>query len=304
MTVKRKRALILLNISSGTGRAPLFVMEIIKRFAKNGFEPVIFPIIPGSDLISEKILPEYENSADIVLCIGGDGTLNHVIQTIMRQDVRPLLAYVPMGSTNDFAKGLGISTEPEKALDMVFSGRKFSYDIGRLNERFFNYVAAFGAFSAVSYATDQQLKNVLGHAAYIISAIGDFTEHLRYNCHLKITTEDGTEEGDYIFGAVCNTVSVGGFPLFRSTNIQLNDGKMELFLIKSPKTAADLQETLNAVLTRTFDSPSITFKQVSAVSLSADSDIAWTLDGEYGGAYKEVRIEVQKQAISIMSGLE
>ena len=228
---KRKKALILLNTSSGTGRAASMTLEIIKRLAQRGYEPILYPIIPKSDLVSEKILPEYEDQLDMVVCSGGDGTLNHVVQSIMQMKNRPLLSYIPTGSTNDFAKGLSIPVDFDKALDMIFNGNRFQYDIGKFNGSYFNYVAAFGAFSAVSYATDQQLKNLLGHAAYILSAIGDFPEHLSYTCHMRIETDNEVTEGDYIFGAICSAVSVGGFPIFKDANVKLNDGKMELLLI-------------------------------------------------------------------------
>lgn len=304
MFTRRKKALILLNTSSGTGRAASLTMEIIKRLAQRGYEPILYPIIPKTDLVSEMILPEYEDQLDMVVCSGGDGTLNHVVQSIMQMKNRPLLSYIPTGSTNDFAKGLSIPVDFEKALDMVFNGNPFQYDIGKFNDSYFNYIAAFGAFSAVSYATDQQLKNLLGHAAYILSAIGDFPEHLSYTCHMRIETNNEVTEGDYIFGAICSAFSVGGFPFFKDANVKLNDGKMELLLIRAPKTPVDLQETLNAILKGTMDHPSITFRQISKVSLHAESSIAWSLDGEYGGSYKDVTVEVQQQAVTIMSGIK
>ena len=304
MSTGRKKALILLNTSSGTGRAAAYTLEIIRHFAQNGYEPILYPIIPKSSLVSEKLLPEYEDQLDIVLCSGGDGTLNHVVQSLMRMKKRPLLSYIPSGSTNDFAKGLSIPMEFEKALDMVFNGNRFQYDIGKFNDSYFNYVAAFGAFSAVSYATDQQMKNLLGYAAYILSALGDFTGHLSYSCHMRIETKDEILEDDYIFGAICNTISIGGFTLFKDAKPKLNDGKMELLLIKAPKTPADIQETLNAILKGTLDHPSITFRQITKASLHAEDNVAWTLDGEFGGTYADVDVEVQQQAITIMSGIE
>lgn len=304
MSTGRKKALILLNTSSGTGKSATYTLEIIKHFAKNGYEPILYPIIPNSTLVSENILPQYENQLDIVLCSGGDGTLNHVIQSIMRMKNRPLLSYIPSGSTNDFAKGLSIPVEFEKALNMVFNGTRFQYDIGKFNDSYFNYIAAFGAFSAVSYATDQQLKNLLGHAAYILSALRDFTGHLSYSCHMRIETEDEVMEGDYVFGAVCNTISVGGFTLFKDGKTKLNDGKMELLLIKAPKTPVEIQETLNAIRKGTMNHPNIKFRQITKASLHAEDNVAWTLDGEFGGIYTDVNVEVRQQAVTIMSGIK
>lgn len=302
MEIGKKRALILLNNAAGTRKAGTYVMDIVKRFAANGYEPVIYPIIPGTDLVSENILSEYEGKADIVLCCGGDGTLNHVLQKILRMAHRPLLAYIPSGSTNDFARGLRIPLEFEKALDTVFHGRRFAYDVGSLNDRFFNYVAAFGAFSAISYATDQQLKNVLGHAAYIVNALAEFSQHINYNCHMRIEADGAVIEDDFIFGAICNSISVGGFEMFKGADISLDDGKMELLLIKAPKTGADIQELLNALLKGSLDHPFITFRKISEATLYSDSDTAWSLDGEFGGVHEEVHVQVLKHAVSIMTG--
>ena len=302
MEIKRKKALILLNDSAGTGKAGLMTWTIIKKFAENGFESIVYPIIPGTDLVSENLVEEYEKQADVILCSGGDGTLNHVVQKVMTMTRRPLLAYIPSGSTNDFAKTLGIPSEFEKALDTVIRGSVFRYDVGSLNGRFFNYVAAFGAFSAVSYATDQQLKNILGHAAYIVSAVSELYENIRYSRHMRIESDDFVLEDDFIFGAVCNSAYVAGFSVFRNMDVSLDDGQMEILLIKTPKTAADLQGILNAVQRGIPDDAFITFKHIKNVRITASEETAWTVDGEFGGSYKEVVIQVQQQAVSIMRG--
>ncbi|MBQ6518189.1 MAG: YegS/Rv2252/BmrU family lipid kinase [Anaerolineaceae bacterium] len=300
MITGHKRALILLNASAGTGRAGQNTWTIIRRFAENGFEPIVYPIVPGTDLISEKLLAAYDGEIDTVLCCGGDGTLNHVIEGMMRMVKRPRLAYLPTGSTNDFARTLGIPFEFEKALDAALQDHLFRYDVGTLNGRFFNYIAAFGAFSAISYDTGQELKNILGHAAYIVSAVSELYEHMSFSRRLRIEADDFSEEADYIFGAVCNSAYVAGFSVFRDLDVHLDDGKMELLLIKTPKTAADLQGIFTAFQKGTFDHPYLTFRHISSVRILSDEPVAWTVDGEYGGSHRETAIEVRQQAISIL----
>ena len=304
MKIERKRALILLNITAGTGKAGLNTWAIIRKFAEKGYESVVYPIIPGTDLVSEKIVAEYDGKADIILCSGGDGTLNHLVQGVMRMRKKPRIAYLPAGSTNDFAKTLGIPADFDKALDDIVQGKEYRYDVGILNGRYFNYVAAFGAFSAISYDTDQQLKNILGHAAYIVNAVSDLYENIRYSRHLRIESDDFELEDDFIFGAVCNSAYVGGFSIFKNLNVSLDDGKMEMLLIKTPETAADMQGILNAFQRGTFDHPYITFRHVSNVRFTSSDDIAWTVDGEFGGAYKESEIRVDRKAVAIMLGKE
>lgn len=300
MEKERKKALILLNGSAGIGKAGLNAWTIVKKFAENGFEPVIYPIIPGTDLIAEPLIASYEGKTDIILCSGGDGTLNHVLQGLMNASVRPRLAYIPAGSTNDFSRTLRIPAEFDRALEIVFDGEPFRYDVGFLNGKYFNYVAAFGAFSAISYATDQQLKNILGHAAYIVNALTELDENLHYVRHMKIETDSFSAEGDYIIGAVCNSAYVAGINVFRDSDISLNDGKMELLFIRPPETAADLQGILTAIQKGTMDHPLITFGRVSKVHITASEETAWTVDGEFGGSYRETDIDVIPQAVSIM----
>ena len=298
----KKRALILINKTSGTGRAASETLEIATALAQKGYEPIVYPILPGSNLTSEVIIPQYDEKVDMIMCSGGDGTLNHVMNAIMHMKKKPLLSYVPSGSTNDFAKGLGIPSSKAKAIEVVSKGMPYTYDVGRMNDKYFNYVAAFGAFSKVSYATDQDLKNVLGYAAYVISAIADLPQNIGYSCHMKIEADDLYEEGDFIFGAISNSASVAGMTLFADSDIKQDDGFMELLLIKAPKNLAEFNAVIAALATKEPDNPYIIYKQVKSAKFVSDDETEWTLDGEFGGAFKETEIEVVEKAITILVG--
>ncbi len=296
----RKKALVLVNNTSGMGKAGNDTLAIVTRLAEGGFEPIIYPIIPGTDLTSETIINEYDGKIERLVCSGGDGTLNHVLNAVMDMKEKPVLGYIPSGSTNDFAKGLGIPSVRSKALEIAVNGRPYTYDVGKMNDHYFNYVAAFGAFSKVSYATDQELKNVLGYAAYVLSAMAEIPQSLGYSCHMEIEADGLMEEGDYIFGAVSNSASVAGMTLFADTDIKQDDGQMELLLIKAPKNLAEFNAIIAALATKEPDNPYLTYKQVKNVKLVSDEQIEWTLDGEFGGAYKKTTIEVVNKAVSIM----
>ena len=166
---------------------------------------------------------------------------------------------------------------------MAVNGSPYSYDLGRMNDRYFNYVAAFGAFSKVSYATDQDLKNVLGYAAYVISAIAELPQYIGYSTHMKIEAEGIKEEGDYLFGSMSNSASVGGMNLFGDTDIHQDDGKMELMLIRAPKNLAEFNAILAALASKEAGNPDITFRQVSWAKFYSDDEVEWTVDGEFGG---------------------
>ena len=298
----RKRALILINETAGTGTAGQQAMMIARKAAENGYEPVIYPIVPDTELTSESLVADYDGKADLVLCSGGDGTLHHVMNAVMRLKERPCLAYLPAGSANDFAKGLRIPSDKKKAVETAFCGGPFPYDIGSMNDRYFNYVAAFGAFADVSYATTQEMKNILGYAAYVINAAGELFQSLSYSRHMIIETEQGSEEGDYIFGAVCNSVSIGGLSIFQKAGVKLDDGKMELLLIKAPKNILELNAIVTALTRGITDDPNISFRQIEYARFSSEEDVAWALDGEFGGEGTLAEIRVHKHALRIMSG--
>ena len=294
-----KRALVLINKSAGTGKAGNNTFAIATGLAQRGYEPIVYPIIPGSGLDSESIIGKYDGLVESIVCSGGDGTLNHVVGAVMDMKNKPVISYIPAGSTNDFAKGLGIPSVHAAALDVALDGYPFSYDVGKMNNRYFNYVAAFGAFSKVSYATDQDLKNIIGYAAYVISAISELPQSLGYNSHMKIDIDGEIIEDDYVFGAVCNSGSIGGMNIFGKTDVKLDDGEMELLLIHAPKNIVEFNEILGALATNIESSNLITIKQVKKVKFMSETECEWTVDGEFGGAAKETDISVINKAVTI-----
>lgn len=298
--MKKSKALVLINKTAGMGRAGNDLQDIVTGLAEKGYEPIVYPIIPGTELTSETLLADYDGEIERVICSGGDGTLNHVMNAIMSMEQKPLLSYIPSGSTNDFAKGLGIPAVRAKAIKIAVDGKPFDYDVGKLNDTYFNYVAAFGAFSKVSYATDQELKNVFGYAAYVISAIAELPQNIGYSCHMKIEADGIEEEGDYVFGSISNSASVGGMNLFGDTDIHQDDGKMELMLIRAPKNLAEFNAIISSLATRAPGNPYITFRQVHHARFVSEGNTEWTLDGEYGGSYSEADISVVNKAITIM----
>ena len=300
--MSRKKALILINNKAGIGQGHDDTFDIVTQAAKSGYEPLIFPIIPGTKLTSEVLIEEYGSKADVIMCVGGDGTLNHVMNSIMeiKEEDRPPIAYVPSGSTNDFARCLGIPDTRKKAINAAFKGKKFSYDIGKMNDRYFNYVAAFGAFSEISYDTDQGLKNVLGYAAYVINAITRFPKNIGYGIKMTIETGDRSFEGEFLFGAVCNSVSIGGMMLLGNADVKLDDGSMELLLIRSPKNLADINSILTSLATGNPDNPHICLAQADRVSFRSEVPVSWAVDGEYGGDHADTKICVLPRAASII----
>ncbi len=291
-----------MNGAAGKMNMEKSLYRIIEKLSLHHYETTVYPILPKKGLTSEKILAHMEEPYDMVICGGGDGTLNHVINGLMMLDPskRPILGYLPSGSTNDFAKSVHIPEDIMKATDVLFRGKQFSYDIGCFNDRYFNYIAAFGAFSKISYSTDQSFKNALGHAAYILNGLVTLQENIAYKCHMQIEADGEKMEDDYVFGAVYSATSVGGFRVGYVPDVELDDGRFELLLIKAPENFGDLNKILTAIVNRDLRSPYLSVMQVKELKLHAEENASWTLDGEYGGEYRDAEIRIYRKAITIM----
>ena len=299
---KRPGALILFNEKSGIGKASTSLLTLIRKAAARGYEPIVYPIVPGTELTSDELLPLYDGRIELVVGCGGDGTMNHIVNALMQMGHKPRVAYIPTGSTNDFAKGMGIPITRPRAIETAFAGNPFTYDLGCLNGRYYNYVAAFGTFSDVSYETKQSWKNVLGYAAYVITAAGKLIQNTKYKHYMRIETDTGEIDGNFLFGAVCNTATVGGLNLLGKADISLNDGKMELLLIYDTKSLVELQAIAAALLTGSSDHTNVSLRQVKRGVFHTEDKVPWALDGEFGGETKRAEIEVYEKAITIMTG--
>ena len=235
---------------------------------------------------------------DLVVAAGGDGTLNEVISGLMRLDAPPPLGYLPQGTTNDFASCLKISHDPVEAARAIVLDRVRELDVGTWNRRSFVYVASFGAFTRSSYAASQAAKNALGHFAYILEGMKDLNTLRPY--HIRLTADGEELEGDYLFGAVCNSTSIGGLMKLDPERVVLDDGKFEMLLVRSPRTAADLQSLVLAGLNQQYDSPGLVFRHVSALRLETEETLPWSLDGEFAPSEPVVEIRNRQRALRML----
>ena len=237
----KKRVLFLANLTSGTGSIRQQFPEVLTILASHGCETLVYPIDPAAGLTSEKILSEAERHYDCILVAGGDGTLNHVINAMMHLDIHVPISYLPAGSANDFSKTLtgGKALSVQEIAESTAGSHVYAYDIGKFGDSYFNYIAAFGAFTNVSYETSQKSKNRFGYNAYVLETIANLQSGLSYRETMQIEHDGIIETGDYIFGAVCNTTSIGGMetPLLKDT--KLDDGLFECLLIKAPNNLID-----------------------------------------------------------------
>jgi len=291
-----KKLLFIVNPRSGRtkSRAPLF--DAVARFSQAGY--LVYVHMTDGPGDATRVARELGEQFDLVVCSGGDGTLNETISGLMQLSRRPWVGYLPNGSTNDFAASLHIPSQTENATEAIVRGDPFPLDIGTHNGRSFAYVASFGAFTRSSYSAPQATKNALGHFAYILEGLGDLDSLRPYNC--RIIADGEIFEGDFIFGAVCNSTSLGGLVKLNPDRVKMDDGKFELLLLQMPKTALDLQNLIVAITSMEYDYPGVFFRHVKSVTLETKDDIPWSLDGEYAPSEPKVEIRNIPGAIDLM----
>ena len=294
-----KKLLLIYNPVSGKGQIRSFLADIVDIYSNKDYTVTIHPTKCAGD--GYEYIKEHASKYDIISVCGGDGMLNEAVSALMLLDEaeRPSLAYLPSGSTNDFAGTVGIPDNVRQAATMAVEGKPFFCDAGKLNDRYFAYVAAFGAFASVSYDTPQDIKNILGHSAYIMEGLRQLPSIKPI--HMKISFDNNIIEDDFILGMVTNSLQVGGVKYTLGTAISLNDGMFEVMLIKKPQTAIGWQNIITAFVSQSVDKTTdiITFKS-SKIVFESDTPISWTLDGEFGGEIERAEIINLPRAFSVI----
>lgn len=291
-----KKLLFVFNAKSGKGLIKNYLVDIVDTMVKADYEVTVYTTQAQGDAIQkvEKEAAKY----DLVVCSGGDGTLDEVVTGMNRSEAERPIGYIPAGSTNDFANSLGIPKDMVKAAYTAVHGKEFPCDVGYFNGDTFVYVAAFGLFTEVSYQTPQHWKNILGHAAYILEGAKRLHDIPSYVMKVEHDGEEFTDK--FIFGMVTNSISVGGFRGMTGEDVKLDDGVFEVTLIKSPQTPLELNEIL-ASLTKLIDDTDLIYSfKTSELRITTEEKVAWTLDGEFGGEHEELVIKNLKQKIQIM----
>lgn len=283
------------NPHSGVGRIRSQLSDIIEIMIQAGYEVSVHPTQAAGD--ATVVTAERAVGYDLVVCCGGDGTLDETVTGLMESGCQVPLGYIPAGSTNDFAASLDLPKNMKKAAQVAVNGADFSCDVGCFGEKHFVYIAAFGLFTDVSYQTKQELKNVFGHVAYILEGAKRIGTHPSYR--MRVEYNGGAIEDEFIYGMVTNSLSVGGFKGMTGDDVALNDGLFEVMLIKTPHNAVELNEII-AVLTklRTESDMIYTFK-TDELFISPYQTIPWTLDGEFGGEQTQIRLKNLRQALTI-----
>ncbi len=291
-----KQVLLIVNPNAGRGKVQSRIPYIKEDLEKTGYK---VEIINTQKYFSAKdIIKKYNKKIDIAICCGGDGTVNDLINAIMELEDKPKISFIPLGTVNDFGRTVGLSRVKFLIEGVLKKYIEKKSDIGKFNEKYFNYVAAFGAFTQVSYITSQKLKRIFGKFAYFIVAIKYFFKIRTYKINLSIDGEK--TEKECIYGSVSNSKSIGGFQWFRKRDIDIDDGKFEVILINKPKHKIQYIGIVFDILFKRYQSKNFFYKQGSKIEIISDKSLTWTIDGEYGGRTKEVKISNCKEAVTFI----
>lgn len=291
-----KKLLFVYNPNAGKGLLKPKVSDVVDIFVKAGYEVVIYPTQCYHDAYKKVV--DCKGKYDLVVCSGGDGTIDEVVTAMMHREKKMPIGYIPTGTTNDFASSLHIPRHILAAADNAVNGVRFACDVGGFNDQTFVYIAAFGLFTDVSYQTDQAIKNVFGHLAYVLEGAKRLFNVPSYR--LKVTHDGEVIEGKFMYGMVTNSRSVGGFRNLVGQKVLFDDGLFEVTLIKTPKNPVELNEIVAALLIEQFDSKYMYTFKTNEITFESEKEIPWTLDGEFGGDHDNVTIRNECKEIEIM----
>ncbi len=296
--MEQKKLLLIVNPVAGRITISEEFFDIIKTFSDGGFDVGVRMTKARGD--AARLVEKEGPAHDLIVVCGGDGTLNEGVTGLLRGSVQRPLGYIPCGTTNDFAAGLGLERE-----DMVFaaenivSGRTHTIDVGMIEGRYFNYIASFGAFTDTSYSVPQTTKNAIGHLAYVLEALRSLPA--LKPVHAAVMLDNETVEDDFLFAAVTNTTSIGGVLKLDSDKVDFSDGEFEVMLVRSPTTALELSREVLAIQTGRFEEDSgIHFYHTTRAAFRFDGDVDWALDGEQYRGGREIHISVLKRAVTIV----
>ena len=292
-----KKLLFIMNPLAGMKKANRYLADIIALFNRAGYDVLTYMTAAPGDCVTA--VEQKAAGMDLIDCVGGDGTFNETVSGLLRTGLDIPVGYIPAGSTNDFAASLKLPTNVLEAAQLIAEGEPVAYDVGRFDNRYFTYVASCGAFTRVSYATPQSVKNALGHTAYLLGGLQEISQIRPF--HVRFDLDDGQViEDDFIFGAISNSTSVGGILTLDPKQVDMQDGKFELFLVRAPKDVLELSECAKALTEQKYNCKVITFCSASRITVTAPPDMNWTLDGEMEPGHDTVSVENLHHSIRLM----
>ena len=291
-----KKLLFIMNPFAGQKKANKALSDILLIFSQAGYEVITHMTTGQGDAVTAA--QNWGKDVDLVVCCGGDGTLNETVTGLLRAGAKTPIGYIPAGTTNDFASSLNLSGNMLQAARDIVEGEPVPYDVGRFGDRYFSYVASFGAFTRSSYVVPQNIKNALGHTAYVLGGISEISQIRKE--HIRMEIDGQVVEDDFLFGAICNSTSIGGILTLDPKQVDMGDGLFEILLVRAARNLEEIGECIRAVQSQKYNCEMITFRSARSVRIFADREMPWTLDGEREDGHEEVMAENLHHAIRLI----
>ncbi len=298
MSVAGQKMLLIINPVSGKRQGEKYAQMMINKFTAAGYDLKV--VFTKKDENAFDVTIKHGNGFDLIVCVGGDGTLKETICGINHLGKDIPLGYIPTGSTNDFANSIGIPKKTEDAVQAIIDGEPHPIDIGKFGDTEFIYVAGFGNFTAISYAASLKLKNILGRNAYYLMAVKEFFKLKGY--HARVEADGEFFEGDYFYAEASNSYSIGGLPVLHNIGVKFDDGYHELVLVKMFKSPADFMSLVKSVITHDIThNDLVVFRHCKKIRFMFDEPTPFTLDGEFGGDQTDITIHSIEHAVKIIT---
>ena len=291
-----KKMLFILNPRAGMRKANKVLTDILAIFNRADYDVRIYVTAGPQD--ATQAVRQFAPGMDLVVCCGGDGTFNETVTGLLNAGLDLPIGYIPAGSTNDFATSLKLPTDLLAAARLIVEGTPKALDVGQFGDRYFSYVSSFGAFTKASYSTPQNVKNALGHTAYMLEGIRELSQIRTARVRLELDGEP--VEDDYLFGAVCNSTSVAGILTLDPNQVDMGDGLFEVLLVRAPRDILEITECIAAVQKQQYNCRMMTFRSARDVKVCSETDMCWTLDGEKAPVCREVTIHNLHYAIKLI----
>lgn len=302
MPLNKPKALLIVNTKAGKQGARNNFFPIVEELSKKYLLTVHLTAGPGDASLVASQAADYPT----VICCGGDGTVNQVVNGFLSAGISPELGYLPCGTTNDLATTFELPKDLQTSSAAILDGMPIPHDVGKLNGRHFVYIACFGAFTKVSYETPQDMKNIFGHFAYIMSGAAELLNLTPERISVK--WDDGElKDEEVFFVGFMNTLSVGGLIKLPKERIRLSDGKLEMILIKKPKNASEMNALLMDLIKNRLTegtNENIVFAQSTHFELRTENPVSWTIDGEASEEITEAEINVLPRAVKFIRNVK
>ena len=235
---------------------------------------------------------------DIIISVGGDGTVNEIVNGIMKSPNKAKLAIYPAGTVNDFGSYLKIPKNVDEFSQMIIVGDTKRVDVGSSGERYFLNVAAAGLLPEVAHKVSSEAKSVLGKFAYYIVGIKEFSRLMFKPIHIKFYNNGYEEEKEILFFILANSPTVGGFK-YVAPEAKIDDGYLDLLIVESNQLKNVATIFLKTLKGNHANQPGLRYLKVQEFTISSDETIDLDLDGELGG-HLPASFCVHKQVLEIL----